>query len=416
MDQGFVNTGIDFSMNDPGIVPSERLLPLLDALRQAAPVYWSKINQCWQITGYDAVSPAYNDARFSNNRQSSFAWRSIPPEQWEEKIPNLLRYTQSWIVNVDGPHHQRLRAVGTKALNRRFVDSLTPRIQEISTELTEKAIRLGTVDFYNDIAYYLPATVVLLLLGIPLEHLEKVREWSRAITSALVAPFSPPELLIACDKALGEINDLMRVEIAKRKEQPQNDLLTQLVHLADDSNKTLSEDEIFGLAHILLTAGHDTTVNTLTLGLDAFAKNPEQAKLFLEGAVDPLTAMQEVSRFTAMSTCQPRVVGEDFEFGGQPLKKGDVAFLWIASGNHDPAKFPNPGAFDITRPNLGDVLTFGPGLHHCLGHYIARVELAVFFKIFLARVTKIEILDEPLDWAHMLIFRTVRHLNVRLTA
>jgi len=406
---------LEFDMTSAESIRDDRLLPTLARLRESDPVHWSKTNRCWQITTYEVVAAAFQDAHFSNVRMSTFAFRSIPEAEHESRLPNLTRYVKGWIVNNDGDVHRRLRSVTTKALNKKFVDSLRPLFQTLSSELTEKAVRLKECNYAAEIAYFLPATVVLTLLGLPLQHLEKVREWNQAITRALAGVFAPAEMLIAADQAIDEMNKMVLVEIAKRRALPREDLLTQLITLSDDATGTLTEDEVLGLCHILLTAGHETTVNSLVYGLVAWAHNPEQAELFLSGKVDPLAAMQELSRYIGMSTAQPRVAAEDFELRGKQIKKGDVAFLWILSANMDPKVFRAPERLDLTRPNIADAMTFGPGIHHCVGHYLARAELAVFFRTFLPRFAKIEILDEPLAVLPNLVFRGLQHLNVRLT-
>jgi cytochrome P450 len=406
---------LEFDMTCVESLHDERLLPKLARLRDCDPVHWSETNRCWQITTYEDVAAAFQDARFSNVRMSTYAFRSIPEAEHERRIPNLTRYIQGWIVNNDGDVHRRLRGVTTKALNKKFVDSLRPLFQSLSSELTEKAIEVRECDFAAQIAYFLPATVILTLLGLPLLHLEKVREWNRAITRALAAVFAPAESLIAADQAIGEMNEMVLAEIAKRRDLPGDDLLTQLITLSDDATGTLTEDEVLGLCHILLTAGHETTVNSMVFGLNAWANNPEQVRLFLSGKVDPLSAMQELSRHIGMSTAQPRVAAEDFEFRGRQIRKGDVVFLWILSANKDPKVFPAPERLDLTRPNIAAAMTFGPGLHHCVGHYLARVELEVFFRTFLPRFSKIEILDQPLAVLPNLAFRGLGHLNVRFT-
>ncbi|MFO1426994.1 MAG: cytochrome P450 [Steroidobacteraceae bacterium] len=410
-----IDADLDFDMTNVEDIRDEKLLPALARLRERAPVHWSERNRCWQISGYEQVAAAFQDERFSNVRLSTFAFRSIPEVERERRIPNLQRYIKGWIVNVDGDTHRRLRSVATKALSKKFVDSLRPLFERLSQELTEKAIRLRECDYATEIAYFLPATVILKLLGLPLEHLEKVREWNRAITRALAAVFAPADVLEAGDRAIAEMNAMLSVEIAKRRRRPQDDLLTQLTTLSDDVKGALSEEEVLGLCHILLTAGHETTVNSLVFGLIAWSKNPEQARRLLAGDVDPLTAMQELLRYINMSTTQPRVVAQDLELCGQRLRRGDVAFLWIASANSDPNFFPEPGRLDLSRENISGALTFGPGLHHCIGHYLARVELEVFFRTFLPRFERIEILDDRLALLPNLSFRGLSQLNVRLT-
>ena len=231
---------LEFDMTHVESLRDDKLLPKLARLRDCDPVHWSKTNRCWQITAYEDVAAAFQDARFSNVRMSTYAFRSIPEAEHERRIPNLTRYIQGWIVNNDGDVHRRLRGVTTKALNKKFVDSLRPLFQSLSSELTERVIELRQCDFAAQIAYFLPATVILTLLGLPLSHLEKVRDWNRAITRALAAVFAPSESLIAADQAIDEMNKMMLVEIAKRRDLPGDDLLTQLITLSDDATGTLS--------------------------------------------------------------------------------------------------------------------------------------------------------------------------------
>ncbi len=183
---------VEFDMTSVESLHDRRLLPNLARLRETDPVHWSELNRCWHITTYEDVAAAFQDTRFSNVRMSTYAFRSIPEAEHERLIPNLTRYVQGWIVNNDGEVHRRLRGVTTKALNKKFVDSLRPLFERLSSELTEKAVEMRECDFASQIAYFLPATVILRLLGLPLRHLEKVREWNRGHYPLSAPPFSHP--------------------------------------------------------------------------------------------------------------------------------------------------------------------------------------------------------------------------------
>lgn len=406
---------VDFSMDANGDISDDVLIPKLARVREQGAIFRSELNQSWWITGRDEIIEAFRDPRLSASRISGASFGSIPEEDWSKRIPVLSESIHDWIVNVDGEKHRRLRLVAAKALNKKFVDSLIPLFQSLSDDLTEKAADLREFDFVKEIAYYLPATVILELLGLSHDHLEKVREWNRAVVNALVAMFAEPHLLEAADRAIAEMYDFLRIEIADRRKNPRNDLLTRLVTMTDDEDQLLSEEEVLGIGHILLTAGHETTVNSLSLGLVALVNNPDQAKIFLNGEVAPLLAMQELSRFIGVSTLQSRLVAEDFELGGERLRKNDMVFLWTLAGNNQPDIFPEPRKLDFTRENLSEVVTFGPGFHHCIGHYIARVEMMTFYKTFLPKFSKIEILDDELKYSPTLAFRGLAELNVRVT-
>lgn len=125
--------------------------------------------------------------------------------------------------------------------------------------------------------------------------------------------------------------------------------------------------------------------------------------------------MSELTRYIAMSNCTFKVAGEDFVLGNQSIKAGDVLYIMISAANHDPSMFSDPGKLDFTRLHLDKIVIFAPGIHTCLGHYLARLEMAIFFKAFLPRFSKIEVLDDPIRFQSNFPFRGLEHLNIRVT-
>jgi cytochrome P450 len=217
---------------------------------------------------------------------------------------------------------------------------------------------------------------------------------------------------VRAEQAISDMNEMVRAEIARRRRQPQDDFLTALMNASEEEDR-LSENEVLGICHVLLTAGHETTVNSMVLGLLAWIRNPDQLQLFLGGGVDAMSAVNEMMRYSGMSMLQRKIALEDFAWHGQPVKAGEVLFLFVGAANRDPRVFTDPDEMDITRTNLEQVMTFGPGIHHCIGHYLARVELAVFFETFLQRFARIELLDPELAQSPAVTFRGRQHLNVR---
>jgi pimeloyl-[acyl-carrier protein] synthase len=204
-------------------------------------------------------------------------------------------------------------------------------------------------------------------------------------------------------------------EIASRRRSPREDFLTALLNASAEGER-LSEKEMLGICHVLLTAGHETTVNSMVTGLVAWAENPRQRELYLSGAVDGMAAIGEMMRYSAMSTLQRKIVLQDFDWHGKRLRRGEVVWLFVAAANRDPRVFESPDVMDVTRAHLDQVMTFGPGIHHCVGHHLAKIQLDEFFRVFLPAIGHIEILDRPLAQLPSMTFRGLSRLRVRLSA
>jgi len=162
---------------------------------------------------------------------------------------------------------------------------------------------------------------------------------------------------------------------------------------------------------LVIIAGHDSTANSLTLGIRALAQNPEAWDYWRAHPERSVDNAIELMRYVAMSAVQPRLIGADFEWNGHRFRKGDLALLAIAGGNRDPRVFQEPDKLDFTRPN-DSILTFGPGLHHCVGHILAKMQLAEFFNALVDRFDRVEILKEP-AFTETLVFRGLTALDLR---
>jgi cytochrome P450 len=401
---------LDVDIQQADSLRDEVLFPALARIREHQPVYWSARNSGWFITRHSDVAAGFQDRRLSNVRLLGYLKRFR--DEWPEKIPNLLIYLPGWVFNNDGDAHARLRKLLVKAISRKYVDSLRPLIASVTDAVANNAEQMGHGDFASQIAYPLPATVILTMLGISLENLEKVRHWNQSIVMALATARPPLDTVVQAEQAIIEMNEMVMAEIAARRLQPRDDFLSALMSVSEAEDR-LSEKEMLGICHVLLTAGHETTVNSMVLGLVAWCRNPAQRALFLDGSADQMLAINEMMRLSGMSMLQRKIALVEFVWHGQTIKPGDFIFLFVGAANRDPAVFKNPDVMDIRRANLEQAMTFGPGIHHCVGHYLARVELAVFFDRFLRRFDQLSITDLELAQGPAITFRGLRHLNVR---
>jgi pimeloyl-[acyl-carrier protein] synthase len=403
---------IDLDISAVGTL-GHRFLAELNSLREADPIHWSPASRCWLITRHADVAEALSGALpLSNKRLVDIGLGAIPPADRARLFPTIMQYMPNWIIDVDPPDHTRLRKLLVKAFNKKVVERVRPFVRErIDTLLGGLALQ-PEVEFNEQIARQLPGSVILKLTGLSQDQLPRLRKWSNAFGEGIGTPFASIEALKRADNAMAEMNSLLIDEIAKRSENSQDDLLGELMRAADDG-ETLSQEEMLGALHVLIIAGHDTTSSTITLGLEALARNPDAWDYLYRHPERSLETSLELMRYIAMSTSQPRIASADFEWHGKSVRRGDIVFLMLAAANRDPRVFSEPERIDPQR-NLEQSMVFAPGLHHCIGHLLAKMQVSEFFTSLVQRFQGAEILDENLQFLPQVAFRGLHTLNVRM--
>ena len=404
---------LDFPFANPSNLHDRVFLPRLAQIRETEPVIFSEQQGGWLLTKHADVIAAFSDQRLSARRLHVAQFHAIPEAERAAVIPNLIKYIPNWIINIDDDQHQRVRKLVIKAFSRKVVEAMRPAVDRACDELIAKAIAKGECDFIEEIAFPLPASVICNLLGVPEQYMDPLRIWARDMTIALASAHPPRELLLAAENTMKEMNELFIGEFAKRRQNPGSDLLTALVQAHEDG-ETLSDEELLGLCHVLIVAGHDTTANSLALGLVALVNHPEQRERYLNNEVDGMQAMSELLRYVAMASTQIRITRAPVTYGGKEIPPGQVVFLMIAAANRDPLVFENPNELIFGRPKIEASCTFAPGTHHCLGHFLARMELDTLYRKLFARA-KVEVLSQDLQFTPNYAFRGLEALPVRLS-
>lgn len=399
--------------NDPQLRGLE-YIDEINQLRENAPIFWSEKSQSWIVTQHKDVADGFNGVYpLLNAGRSEFSLGAVPPEKRAELIPNLHKYVNDWIVMSDGEMHSRLRKLVMAAFTKKQVERVRPMARERVRELMDFVeSRNGLVEFNEEVARPLPGFVLFKLVGIPDSHLASLRDWSNAVVEGMTAAIPSVETLQKTDWAMGEMNKVVLEELEKRRKHPKDDLFTTLLNATVEGDK-LKTDELLGTMHVLIVAGHDTTSNTMTLGLEALSRHPEAWQYMYENPDKMLECVNELMRYIAMSSGQPRLAAEDFEWHGKQIKKGQIVFLSIQGANRDPLVFNDPERLDLTRDN-SNTQVFAPGIHHCIGHLLAKMQLTEFFSELTRRFESVEILDNPLAFMPVGIFRGMYNMNVRL--
>jgi len=387
------------------------LLSKLSSLRGQDPLFWSEASRCWIVTGHAEVMEGFSGTLpLLSGKMEAVLGRVLPSAELHRRFPNTMRYMPRILPNMDGEEHARLRRLLVKAFSRKIVEDLRPYVRERVAFILERAAAAGDLEFNEGVSRQLPGAVILRLLGMSESYLERLKAWTDGVTRALTSFDPQPQWLEALEVVVAEMLEIFRVEIEERRKDPRGDLISALVHAVDQGD-VLTVDEMIAALILVIIAGHDTTSNSMTLGVRALAGNPAAWSTLRAQPEHSVEAAVEIMRFTAMSAAQPRLAARDFEWRGRRIRQHDLVMLMIAGGNRDPQVFKRPGELDFSRQN--DLsLTFGPGLHHCIGHLLAKLQLSEFFAALTQRFDRVEILQEP-EFVPNLVFRGVTQLKVR---
>jgi cytochrome P450 len=304
-----------------------------------------------------------------------------------------------------------LRGLVVKAFTARRVEDMRPRIQQIVDETLNRIVDHGHMDLIGDFAFRLPVTIICDMLGIPEDHREVFYTGSRSGGRLLdPVPLSPAEIEegntgnLAAQMYFQQLFEL-------RRRSPGDDLTTQLVQAEEDGSK-LSNEELTGNIILLFGAGHETTVNLIGNGLLALHRNPDQLALLKTNPALITTAVEEFLRYDSSVQMTGRVALEDIDdLGGKRIPKGESVLCLLGSANRDPAVYPDrPDRLDITRPNVRP-LSFGGGIHFCLGAQLARIEAEVAIAALLRRLPDLKLDNaETPEWRPTFVLRGLKAL------
>lgn len=332
--------------------------------------------------------------------------RQAPPAAYEP----FTTLNGNGLLDLEAPAHSRVRRLVAKAFTPRTVAALVPTVERLATELVTAFHADGGGDLLARVAEPLPVAVIAEMLGIPAADRPLLRPWSAAITGMF--ELNPtPRAAAAAVRASEEFSGYLRELIAVRRADPGEDLISALIAAREDED-VLSEQEMVSTVVLLLNAGHEATVNTTTVGWLTLFRHPDQLRLLHEEPGRLRDGVEEMLRYDTPLQMFERWVLDDIEVGGTLIPRGSEVALLFGAANRDPARFEAPDRFDVTRPAEGNRhLTFGAGLHYCLGAPLARLELAASFGAFLRLAPGPRLLAEP-TWRPGYVIRGVEELRV----
>jgi len=316
------------------------------------------------------------------------------------------------VVMMNPPGHTRLRQLVNRAFTPRAVAAMRDVSQRVATELCDEVDRQnGEVEFVHDWARVLPLRVVCEMIGIPSVDVEQMGEWAIGLT--LASGVATPEARTAGDAAMQSFNSYVTAMISERRASPRNDLLTALIH-AEAAGDRLSGPELVAMVVQLIFAGHETTQNLLGNGLYRLLEHPQQLEALRAERSLVGSAIEEMLRYDPPILFTSRIAVEATEISGVPVAADQLVMLNLTAANHDPRRFADPALFDIRRADNRH-LSFGHGVHYCLGANLARLEAEVAFNTLLDRYESIAFAsDDRSDWKSYTPLRGREHMHLRL--
>jgi cytochrome P450 len=328
---------------------------------------------------------------------------------WWRERPSLARAERS-MLNVDGPYHTRLRRLVSKVFTFRSVERMRPSIEAIVDELVDRFAAKGGGDLLSELAFPLPVTVIGELLGVPVEDREQFRD----LVADLVAVFemgATKEQFDAADDASRTIDEYFFDLIAQVRRTPGDDVLSRLVTVEADEDR-LSDEELVTLATLLFAAGFETTTNLIGNTMIGFLRQPEQMALLRERPELAANLADEALRYDGTAQIVARQTKQDFPIDDVTIPAGQTVFIMIGAGNHDPARFSDPDSIDVTRTDIRP-LSFGGGVHFCLGAALARAEIEIVFNKMFERFPSIAIDGDVPPYRDRLTLRGLSSLPLR---
>ncbi len=377
-------SGVTYNPLSPSVYTDP--YPTYERLRDKDPVHWSPLMDSWVFSRYKHVDGILRDhKRFSNDTS-----KRGNPSHIDESFDLA---NQPSMLFRDPPDHTRLRALVSRAFTPAVVEGLAGHIRAIADDLLDQIDDPSAFDLMEAIAAPLPVIVIAELLGVPTEDRPQFQIWSRHRARGLEPNITDQERRLVTE-AGKELDAYFLGIIDQRRREPQDDLISGLV-AAEEAEDKLSQAELLAMLRLLLVAGNETTTKLIGNGMLALLRNPGQLEVLRQSPDLMPSAIEELLRYDAPVQLDVRVALEDVEFDGRDVKKGQGIMVLLGSANRDPEVFSEPDRLDLTRQEANHI-SFGRGIHHCLGASLARLEGRLTFEAIMERFANIRMqMDRP---------------------
>ncbi|MGE0830566.1 MAG: cytochrome P450 [Hyphomonadaceae bacterium] len=383
-------------------------------VRDAAPVVWDERARSWLVTSYEMVTRALLDDHFSSDRIRPFIAKKLSAPDSDPLVRQAFDVLSNWLVFNDAPIHPRLRMLINHAFMSKTMLRLNSRFETLCDEILSSAPNEGAFDLLDTVSTPFSASVISELLGVPHQDRERFERWQRLFGPIIGASLGDSNKYDSLAEGVDELLRYVRTLIVRQQEQPQENLLNELIK-AKDQDGALSEAEVLATCTLVIFAGSETTANLIANSMSALLRFPDQMQRLRDKDVDIHRAVEEFLRFDGSGKAVTRVVKADTDVLGVEMKAGERVFCILAAANHDPAVFEQPDELILDRAGDRKHIAFGYGAHNCLGSRLARLETAIAIPKMLEKWRRIELAGER-EWYPQLLSRGLLALPVRVAA
>lgn len=383
--------------------------PVIARLRHKGNILRTYVLNGWCVVSHADVKALLRDKRLSSEVFDSVLVQRLIRSAAQGLVTPIIDYPN--IINLDAPDHTRLRKLAAQSFTSRFVQSLTPKIDALVSELLDDVEGTAEFEVIHSLAKPLPAIVIAEMLGVPSEERHYFEQWSAALIkyAEMLNADAIHEAVLGDLAMRAYLQDLVN----EKRTSPGQDLISALIEAEEDGDK-LDIEELLSLCTILLVAGHETTTRLISSCLLLLLQHPDQLEEVRSDRLLLKNAIEEALRLEPPVLGLSRLVPETFEYKGYVFKKGQLILLSIAGANRDPKVTPNPEAFNIHREAFEHV-SFGHGIHLCLGMSLARLEAEAALNQLLDRFPDLTLSEQDLVWSDSSFFRGLEQLTVRVT-
>jgi cytochrome P450 len=392
-----------------------------EAARTEAPVYKLPRSpvpgqDVYLVTRYDLIQSVVMDWRTYSNR---FGFLMGGKDRADPEVQEIVKDavpTADVLLTQDPPLHRSFRAIANQEFTFRKVEQMDGYIRQVCDDLIDKFIDAGSCDFFHDFAVPLPMYLISDKLGIPRSDMDLFKRWTTDSVSN-IGRMSGRDAVIRSARSSMEMQRYFVGLLDERRGGSGEDLITAVANAKFEGERLLTTGEALGIILSVLVAGNETATNCLSGGMVYFIRDPAGVERFVADPSLIPNAVDEILRLEAPTKHMWRVVTTDTELAGVPLPAGAVLLLSYDSANRDPAVFPDPNRCDFARANASEHLSFGAGIHRCIGALVARKEMAIAYERLFARLTDIQVADkEPLTYLSSILHRGYQHLNLTFRA
>ena len=364
--------------------------PTYARLRKEDPLHRTA-NDLLLVSRYDDAFQVLRDPTTSmqgrrNRNAEAPEHMRVLVERTEGRGPSLL--------GLDPPDHTRLRGLVQRTFTPRAISRMREQTTTIVDELLDELVEIQEIDLISQYAFVIPFAVIHQMLGLPDTEMTMVREWSQALSKTL-EPFLTPEEVDEAISGGVYMDEYLGEAIAHKRKHPKDDLLTALIE-AEEEEDRLSEDELRSMTGLLFIAGHETTVNLIGNGTHALLNNPDQLQIIREDDSVDGTMVDELLRYDSPVQNSGRTLTQDTIVGGVEIAAGETILTSLGSANHDEIFWgPTASELDVRRKDASRHLSFGNGIHHCLGAALARMEGEIAVANLVRRFPDLDFNGEP---------------------